>query len=69
DKAFENTQGMRHRRGRSEEEAQETFIDLYYGYLNVPSIGRNLLGDSEYRWLMDELGPDDHAIAVLANGE
>jgi len=69
DKAFENTKGMQHRHGRNKEEAQETFIDLFYGYLNVPSIGRNLLGESEYQWLMDELGPDDHAIAVMGNGE
>ncbi len=69
DKAFANTKGARHRHGRSEEEQQETFIDLYYGYLNVPSIGRNLLGDSEYQWLMDELGPDAHAIAVMGKGE
>ena len=69
DKAFQNTKGMQHRHGRNKEEAQETFIDLFYGYLNVPSIGRNLLGESEYQWLMDELGPDDHAIAVMGNGE
>ncbi len=45
-----------------------TFIDLYYTYLNAPTIGRNLLGDFQYDWLMGEIKPGDHAIAVLANG-
>ncbi|MDT8387303.1 MAG: 4Fe-4S binding protein [Thiogranum sp.] len=48
--------------------ANETFINLYYGYLNTPTIGRNLLGESQYNWLMSELEPGEHAIAVMANG-
>ena len=48
--------------------ADNPFIDLYYGYLNLPVIGRNLLGDDQYRWLMGELDDGEHAIAVLANG-
>lgn len=46
----------------------ETFIDMYYAYLNSPIIGRNLLGDREYHWLMAELEEGDHAILVMANG-
>ena len=46
----------------------EPFIDLYYAYLNAPTIGRNLLGESQYNWLMAELKPGDHAIAIMANG-
>lgn len=49
--------------------SDETFIDLYYAYLNAPTIGRNLLGERQYNWLMNELKADEHAIAVLANGE
>lgn len=49
--------------------ADATFIDLYYAYLNAPTIGRNLLGDSQYQWLMSELAPDEHAIVVLARGD
>ena len=48
---------------------QDTFIDLYYAYLNPAGIGQNLLGASEYQWLMGELKPGEHAIAVMANGE
>ncbi|MDZ7661311.1 transcriptional regulator NosR [Thiohalophilus sp.] len=46
----------------------DIFIDLYYTYLNAPTIGRNLLGESQYNRLMAELKPSEHAIAVMANG-
>lgn len=46
----------------------DVFIDLYYTYLNVPTVGRNLLGESQYNRLMAELKPGEHAIAVMANG-
>lgn len=50
-------------------EAQgDTFIDLYYTYLNAPTIGRNLLGESQFERLMAKLKPGEHAIALLANG-
>lgn len=44
------------------------FIDVYYAYLNAPTIGHNVLGDSQYQWLMGQLKPGEHAIAVMANG-
>lgn len=50
------------------DERDEPFIDMYYAYLNAPTIGRNLLGESQYTWLMGEIKPGDHAIAVMANG-
>ncbi|MCP5161442.1 MAG: regulatory protein NosR [Hahellaceae bacterium] len=53
----------------AEDEKQDTFIDLYYTYLSAPTVGKNLLGDSEYQWLMNELKPGDHAIAVMGNGQ
>ncbi|TFH87642.1 regulatory protein NosR [Billgrantia azerbaijanica] len=46
----------------------ETFIDLYFAYLNVPTIGRNLLGDGQYEQLMAELGEGEHALAIMADG-
>ena len=46
------------------------FIDLYFTNLNIPIIGRNLLGDDEYNWLVNqELQPGDMAFAIMANGE
>lgn len=53
----------------SPETADDTFIDLYVTELNPPTIGRNLLGDNQYRFLMEELKPGEHAIAVLGSGE
>lgn len=51
------------------EEAGETFIDLYATHLNPPTIGRNVLGDNQYRFLMEELEPGEHAIAVFGRGD
>ncbi|TKV69652.1 regulatory protein NosR [Marinobacter panjinensis] len=50
-------------------ERDEALIDLYTGYLNVPTIGKNLLGESQYQWLMSELKEGEHAIAVMASGD
>lgn len=50
--------------------SQGEIIDLYFTLLNIPTVGRNLLGDSEYDYLMKEsLQPGDVAVAVMANGE
>ena len=37
------------------------FIDLYYGFINAPLIGRNLIGDDAWNTLMDRL-PDGDAL-------
>ncbi|WBU43280.1 transcriptional regulator NosR [Marinobacter alkaliphilus] len=50
------------------DQRDEPLIDLYAAYLDAPSIGRNLLGDRQYEWLMSELKEGEHAIAVLATG-
>ena len=50
------------------DQLDETFIDLYATYLNPPTVGRNLLGDNQYRFLMEDLKPGEHAFAVLGNG-
>ncbi|GAA3927171.1 regulatory protein NosR [Litoribacillus peritrichatus] len=52
----------------TKEEAESSFIDLYYTLLDVPTIGRSLLGDSEFQWLTETLKPGEHAIALLGNG-
>ncbi len=64
DKAFAGRQGEMKR----DLAPTDTFIDLYYAYLNAPSIGRNLLGKDRYDDLMASLKPGEHAVAVLANG-
>ena len=42
-------------------------IDLTFAYLNVPAIGRNLLGPERFAALMRELGPGDHAVMVVSH--
>ncbi len=47
----------------------QPYIDLYFGYLNAPTIGKSLLGEHAYRRLMEDLKPNEHAIFVVANGQ
>ncbi|MGU3539914.1 4Fe-4S binding protein [Methylobacterium sp. A54F] len=48
--------------------ADEPLTDLTFAYLNVPTIGRNLLGDAAFARVMRELGPGDHAVLVITAG-
>ncbi|BAL22509.1 4Fe-4S binding protein [Azoarcus sp. KH32C] len=46
----------------------DTFIDLYVGYLNAPTLGRALLGERGYAELMRQLGPGQSAYWLAAQG-
>ncbi|MFN3478998.1 MAG: FMN-binding protein [Thermodesulfovibrionales bacterium] len=46
----------------------EAYIDLYFGILNPPSIGRNVLGEALYRDIMSSLKNGETAIFVVATG-
>ncbi len=46
----------------------DALTDLYVALLDVPSIGRNLLGEARFAALMRELGPGNHAVMVLSAG-
>lgn len=48
--------------------ADEPYIDMHYGYLNTPSVGRSLLGDAGYESLMSRLRSGEHALFIVANG-
>jgi len=50
------------------EQKSDMFAEVYYAQADIPTVGRNLLGDSEYQWLMKTLKPNEHAIIVLGNG-
>lgn len=67
DAAFQGTAAEKVDQAATDEK-EDSFIDLYYAYLNVPSIGRNLLGEERYKTLMSELKPNEHALFVAANG-
>nr|WP_294864028.1 4Fe-4S binding protein [uncultured Pseudogulbenkiania sp.] len=44
------------------------YLDLYFGYLNAPVIGRSILGEEGYQHLIQSLKPNEHALFVVANG-
>ncbi|MFP4560653.1 MAG: 4Fe-4S binding protein [Thiohalorhabdus sp.] len=54
--------------GLAELQGEDTFIDLYYAYLNAPTVGRNLLGETRYERLMDELEEGEHALLLMGTG-
>ncbi|MDF3931119.1 transcriptional regulator NosR [Pseudomonas citronellolis] len=68
DDAFRNTPAEG-RDATPSERRDETFVELYTALLDPPDIGRNLLGEAQYRELMASLRDDEHAIVVLGNGE
>ncbi|WOH37002.1 4Fe-4S binding protein [Thalassotalea fonticola] len=47
---------------------QDMFAEVYFAQANLPNVGRNLLGDAEYQWLISTLQPNEHAIAIMGNG-
>lgn len=69
DKAFAGTEAAWKGMGEGNKRKQKLFTELYYAPLNIPTIGKNLLGESEFNWLMSELKPGDQAIAVMGNGD
>jgi NosR/NirI family nitrous oxide reductase transcriptional regulator len=44
------------------------YLDIYFGYLNAPTIGESILGKADYERLMAELKPSEHVLFVIANG-
>ncbi len=54
----------RRQRGR----AEDVFIDLYTALVTIPTVGRSLLGDNEYRALRRWLEEGDQAILLAGRG-
>jgi len=48
--------------------ADQPYVDMYYGYLNTPAVGRSLLGRDGYASLMSRLKPGEHAIFIVSSG-
>ncbi|MGE5471635.1 MAG: 4Fe-4S binding protein [Bacteroidota bacterium] len=46
----------------------QPYIDLWFGYLNTPAVGRAILGDTNYQRLLSELKPNEHAIFIVGSG-
>lgn len=49
-------------------EPDEPFTELYFGYINAPMVGRNLLGDEGFERLKKRTGPDAQILAVMSRG-
>ncbi|WEW99136.1 4Fe-4S binding protein [Pseudomonas nitroreducens] len=69
DDAFKGTAAEKVNQARDAQQREDTFIDLYTALLNPPNVGRNLLGDKQYRELMESLKPNEYAVVVLGSGE
>jgi len=48
--------------------AAQPFIELWYGYLNQPDVGRAVLGEAGWQNLLARLKPGEHAIFVIRSG-
>ena len=46
----------------------DVFVELYAAMVSIPSIGKSLLGENEYRNLMKKLQPDEQAILLAGGG-
>ncbi|HJW27135.1 MAG TPA: 4Fe-4S binding protein [Rhodocyclaceae bacterium] len=46
----------------------QPYMDLWFGYLNAPAVGRSILGEAGYKRLMADLKADEHALFIIANG-
>jgi len=44
------------------------YIDLWFGYLNQPTLGRAILGRNGYESLMARLKPGEHAMFIIRTG-
>ncbi|WP_341643394.1 4Fe-4S binding protein [Thauera sp. SDU_THAU2] len=47
------------------ERSSEPFIELWYGYLNHPEVGRAIMGEAGWRTLMGRLAEGEHALFVI----
>jgi len=50
-------------------EGKDAFLDLYFGVVTVPSIGRNVLGDQRYKETMTGLAEGESAIVIYSRGK
>ena len=53
----------------AEDFPSDEFVNLYFGLVSMPIIGKNLLEEADYQRLTDQLKPGQHVIAVFSRGE
>ncbi|MEH6814825.1 MAG: 4Fe-4S binding protein [Motiliproteus sp.] len=52
----------------AENQPDSAFSDIYYAYLNAPTIGRNLLGEQGFERLLNSLKTGEQAFMVMSQG-
>nr|WP_245560680.1 NosR/NirI family protein [Colwellia piezophila] len=67
DEAFVGTEAE-HVEEAATEQKQDMFAEIYFAQLNIPTIGRNILGDSEYDYVVSSLKPGEHALMLMGRG-
>jgi len=67
-RAFEASDEVIARDFPEEGEADEVFVELYAAVVSVPSIGRSLLGENEYRNLLKKIQPGEQAVLLAGEG-
>ncbi|GAA6170365.1 regulatory protein NosR [Colwellia sp. KU-HH00111] len=50
-------------------QGETNFIDFYYAFVNIPIVGKNLLGEDEYLRLLEGLQPGEHALMIFGQGD
>lgn len=50
------------------EQKQALFAEVYFAQVDIPTVGRNLLGDSEYEYLLTTLKAGEHALILMGKG-
>ncbi|CAM2069401.1 4Fe-4S binding protein [Sulfidibacter corallicola] len=48
--------------------AAEPFMDLWFTIADAPQVGKALMAEGDYRYLMKKLAPDEHLLVVLGRG-
>ncbi|WP_443020001.1 transcriptional regulator NosR [Shewanella sp. KX20019] len=67
DKAFEGT-AAEHVDEANPEQKNDRFAELYFTLVDIPTIGKNLLGEADYLWLTESLEPGEHLLGLFGNG-
>ncbi|MBV1916274.1 MAG: NosR/NirI family protein [Pseudomonadales bacterium] len=66
--AFENANNPVAAELPESENGNDLFIELYAGLVSIPTVGRSLLGEAEYKNLLKKLKPGQQAVLVSGNG-
>ncbi|SFC06128.1 transcriptional regulator NosR [Pseudoalteromonas denitrificans] len=67
DDAFKNTDAE-HIDEAKPSQKEDMFAEIFYTLIDIPTIGKNLLGESEYNWLVQDLKPGEHLVGLFGNG-